>query len=565
MDERLRNCKAYAAYLKEPEDTTKSSSGGVFYGLASHIIRNGGTCYGAAFSDNLSVQHKRVDSLSELQKLRKSKYVQSRIGDVYKLVKNDLENDKKVLFSGTPCQVAGLRTFLESEHEALYTVDIICHGVPSSKMFNDHVLSLEHEFGKKITGFQFRDKEHGWRPVEVSYSFADDSPKQYRSGSGEDLYFKAFDQYMNLRESCYYCKFRGFNSGADITIGDYWGIEEFHPDFLNSNKGVSAVIIKTDRGQRLWDESNNCFRFIDSSVLNIVRHNIFVYEVVGEKQVHREYVKYFEELIDQGCAEPAEEAINIINEKMASVKIDVFGSYSLRQCVLKAISWDYKLGLGRHFTGTSLATAFGNPASCELSDAISTQNEYRRNALHRDWKKTLDKELSSQNKGSWLIIDFLEDAQTVYRLNDESHILKTEACEDEFDIIKDKIIDTIKCQDIPEDIWKEGCRKLANIINDIYGADHIIIVSLLLSEKFGSRDNQYRYENFEEIQLINSKLRNRYEYLKTILCECKFIDIKEACELYTDKYFRYGCKPQYYSEEVYSKISKKIFEIIGDE
>ena len=159
-------CKAYACYIKDEEELKKSTSGGVFFVLARKVILENGVVFGAAFSENHGVRHIMAETLSELELIRKSKYVQSRIGNSYIKAKEYLEKGRKVLFSGTPCQIAGLRSFLGKEYDHLFLVDLICHGVPSEKILQEHIARLEDTKGK-ILRMQFRDKHNGWSNITV--------------------------------------------------------------------------------------------------------------------------------------------------------------------------------------------------------------------------------------------------------------------------------------------------------------------------------------------------------------------------------------------------------------
>ena len=214
-----------------------SSSGGVFSILAKDTLAKGGTVYGAAFDDKWNVHHIRINTIKDLHFLQGSKYVQSKIGTIYKQVKNDLQNGRKVLFSGTPCQIAALQKFLKHKHPNLTTVDVACHGVPNPRIW-ENFLKEQTKSDEKIKNIFFRDKSTGWN----NYSFRIDiSEKTYTQKVWEHTYMLLFLHNFILRPSCHSCHFRNGKSNADYTMCDYWSIERNHPNFFDEN-GVGALI-----------------------------------------------------------------------------------------------------------------------------------------------------------------------------------------------------------------------------------------------------------------------------------------------------------------------------------
>lgn len=223
-----------------------SSSGGIFTLLAERTIDNGGVVFGAAFDENWDVKHICVDSKSELQKLRGSKYVQSIIGNCYKEAKTHLSAGKEVLFSGTPCQIAGLKRFLHKEYKNLKTVDIVCHGAPSPmvwRMYLDEVSSMYNI--AQITDIKFRDKTEGWKnfSLSIKYKDKDGVEKTFRETLNENIFMSCFLSNLCLRPSCYACPARNGKSGSDITLADLWGAENISPE-SDDDKGVSLVLLR---------------------------------------------------------------------------------------------------------------------------------------------------------------------------------------------------------------------------------------------------------------------------------------------------------------------------------
>ncbi|CCK78986.1 Coenzyme F420 hydrogenase/dehydrogenase, beta subunit C-terminal domain [Desulfobacula toluolica] len=241
----------YAAWNNDAKIRRLSSSGGVFTDLAIGTLEIGGVVFGAGFNEDAEVTHKAVGDVNSLEDLRGSKYVQSRIGDTYEQVQELLNEKKQVLFSGTPCQIAGLYAFLGRDDENLYTCDFICHGVPSPKVYQKYLAYMENKYNSKVKHVSFRDKRFGWiRPVVVvdfeeggqKWEFSQDNP-----------YFFGFVKNIFLRRACYVCSFKGIPRVSDITLADFWGIGEREPG-LDNDKGTSLVLVNSEKGQMLWEK-----------------------------------------------------------------------------------------------------------------------------------------------------------------------------------------------------------------------------------------------------------------------------------------------------------------------
>ncbi len=234
----------FAVQRKDESGLLGSSSGGAASLLAESVVASGGIAFGAAFDESFSeVRHQSAESLEETVPFRKSKYVQSRIGDAYRRARSALEAGTRVAFFGTPCQVAGLLAFLGSRPKGLLTVDFLCHGVPSPRLFRKYVEWLGTRLGGAVKGFDFRDKRHGWN---VWVSVRSEEKEDIRR-SDKDPYMVWFLKHHSIRDSCLACPFRNGRSLADITVGDFWHIR---PDQLNADisKGVSKVVLRTDCG-----------------------------------------------------------------------------------------------------------------------------------------------------------------------------------------------------------------------------------------------------------------------------------------------------------------------------
>lgn len=265
-------------------DIKKSASGGIFASFGKSIIENGGVVYGVSLEcidEMMTPIHIGIDNLDELVKLQGSKYVQSFIGCTYSEIKNQLNTGRLVLFSGTPCQVGGLKGYLGNKcYENLLLIDIICHGVPSSNLFQSYINTLEKKIKGKIADFIFRDKTNGWG-LNGKFTYIKRNKKYSKIlPSVESSYYQAFLKSQIYRESCYSCKYACKNRPGDITIGDFWGVQKEHSELLITNggainevNGVSCVIINTENGKKYFDKFKKGLCYFQSDFEKVARGN----------------------------------------------------------------------------------------------------------------------------------------------------------------------------------------------------------------------------------------------------------------------------------------------------
>lgn len=277
--------EAYGAVVKDKKLQYESSSGGVFSLLAENILTDGGVVYGAAFSDDFgSVKHISISDVSDLYKLRGSKYIQSENGNSFSDIKNKLEQGQKVLFSGTPCQVGGLKAFLHKEYDNLFCVDVICHGTPPAALWQKYLDHIEQRYDGKTISVNFRHKERGWK--EFGLDLEKENIRYYRSMK-EDPYIRMFLKNYCLRESCYQCEIKKSGYVSDITIGDFWGVDRVVPEIAN-DMGVSLVILHTDKGKRIFEEVLPLLKSIKVDKDEAVSHNSAYFKSVI-RPVERNY------------------------------------------------------------------------------------------------------------------------------------------------------------------------------------------------------------------------------------------------------------------------------------
>ena len=247
--------KIYACYSKDKDVRLSSSSGAVFSSLAEYVLNKSGIVYGVAMSEDCySAEFIAVTDCEGLTKLRGSKYLQAKVGNTLKKVKVDLQAGKLVLFTGTGCQVNGLKNFLGKDYDNLICIDIICHGVPSPKLWKKYVQYQESNNGGKLKGINFRCKDESWTDFGMKEVLGDipmDSVKKKYISKDKDPYMQMFLRDYCLRPSCYDCVAKKIKM-SDLTIADFWGINDVAPE-MNDEMGISLVLIRTDKGKKVFD------------------------------------------------------------------------------------------------------------------------------------------------------------------------------------------------------------------------------------------------------------------------------------------------------------------------
>lgn len=245
--------QAYACMNKDDSIRIKSTSGGIFYLLAQYVIDNNGIVFGTAYTKKggvLEAVCDYADNMDDIKRFMGSKYVQSKIGDNYLKCYEFLKQGKLVLFTGTPCQIAGLKSFLPRKFDNLICQDLVCHGVPSHLLFKKYLEEEEAKAGSKIIDYCFRSKHKGWNRPGIEIVF-ENNKKKY-SFLNKETYSKMFLDYASLRNSCYECSFRGSDRVSDITLADFWGIEKVLPEKFD-DKGISLVILNTAKGREIFE------------------------------------------------------------------------------------------------------------------------------------------------------------------------------------------------------------------------------------------------------------------------------------------------------------------------
>lgn len=340
----------YACYNTDQEVRLSSSSGAVFSSLAECVLEKNGVIYGVAMSEDCySAEFISVTSKEELTKLRGSKYLQAKVGNTYKSVKKDLLSEKLVLFSGTGCQINGLKSFLGKEYDNLICVDVICHGAPSPALWQKYAKHQEQKNGGKLKNINFRCKDDSWTDFgmkEVCKTIPDDEMKKLYISKDKDSYMQMFLRDYCLRPSCYECVAKNVKM-SDLTIADFWGINDVAPD-MNDGMGTSLVLVRTEKGSNIFEKVSNDMKLKEVSYKDAVRGNPAEYRSCA-RPVQREtffddmHRMSFEELEQKYAAPIKASFLRKVKRKAKSEIKRVLRSFGGGQTITVAKNMDYSL------------------------------------------------------------------------------------------------------------------------------------------------------------------------------------------------------------------------------
>ena len=318
--------KTFSAVNCNEEIRENSSSGGVFYELARSVIDEGGVVFGVAWIDRAQAGHVEIKVVNDLKQIMKSKYVQSNVGKIFKSVKQALVLGKKVLFSGSPCQIAGLKNYLNCDYSNLITVDYICHGVPSPKALEKYTEFVEQRENCSVKSYDFRTKKNGWNTLSLETRFTNNCIILEKAA--DNSYYRAFLSNLSLNPVCGACQYNCLPRTSDITLGDFWKINQSHPQFKD-DKGVSCVIINTRKGKALFDTISQNFLYMTSTIEMIREGNPFIN---GHCTLHSRNEQFFQAL---DTNEPFDSIVNRLLKPTKSEIVCEITKYKMKQIVQK--------------------------------------------------------------------------------------------------------------------------------------------------------------------------------------------------------------------------------------
>lgn len=301
LEENYSRVEVYSCKNKDEKVRMQSSSGGVFSLIAESILEEDGVVFGVRLNENMEAVHDYIETKNNLELFRGSKYLQSQINDSYQKVKEFLKQERKVLFTGTPCQVEGLLAYLGKEYNNLYTQDIICHGVPSPKVWKKYMEYKKRRKGEYPRKVNFRKKDLlGWSNFQMGYEYVDTEENIHHD---DDPYMKLFLRNFDLRESCYHCHFKKLKRKSDVTIADFWGINDVDPEF-NDEKGASIMLVNSEKGKSIFEKIKDNIEWAKVNMEDVIKYNSPICKSVDYNDKREEFFedlenKDFEFLIEK--------------------------------------------------------------------------------------------------------------------------------------------------------------------------------------------------------------------------------------------------------------------------
>lgn len=312
---------AYIFQNTNDEIRRESTSGGAFTAIAEYIIKNNGIVYGAIFDENYKVIHTGIDKIEELYKFRNSKYVQSEIGNCYSEVKQNLNNDRIVCFSGTSCQIEGLKNYLGKDYEKLLLVDVVCRAVPSPLIWKKY-LNLRQKEYKNISKIMFRDKYYGYKYSNLSiYNKDNDKKQEYHKGVDSDPYLRAFFSNICDRPSCYDCKFKKLHRESDITIWDCFDVEKYNKEF-DDDKGTNRILTHTKKGDNIIKKLTKTNKVEEIDVEKATKGFLAIFQPVKKNERREQFFKDANTLTE-------EELFNKYFADTIKIKLERYGRVAL--------------------------------------------------------------------------------------------------------------------------------------------------------------------------------------------------------------------------------------------
>ena len=285
----------FACYNKNKSERLMSSSGGVYPIIAKKVLDNGGVIFAVCYDSQFETIHKKIENFEEIKSSQGSKYIPSKLNDTFKEIKSILKDGRLVMFVGTPCQCGGLISFLGEMKDNLICVDFVCHGVPSRRIWRNYLNGYVDS--NNLNTLNMRDKTLGWSHYNYNWKFTFNSGEEKVIPQSEVKYMNGFTRDYYLRPSCYECRFKGIERCTDITLGDYWGVWDVHPD-MDDNLGTSLVLVHSQKGLDLFDSVKNSLIRKETSVENAVKCNPSIISSAGKNNSRKEFFGKFNDCED---------------------------------------------------------------------------------------------------------------------------------------------------------------------------------------------------------------------------------------------------------------------------
>lgn len=543
--------QVYAACSKDEKLLPKSSSGGMFGVLVRYVFQNKGIVFGCCFNEELEAIHCSAGSETECEKFHGSKYIQSNTANTFIECRQYLENGKFVLYTGTPCQIAGLKQFLRKEYETLITVEIICHGVPSPGLWKQYINELEKCKGRKIVNAAFRYQDQGWKKYRFRTEFADGTA-EIISG-GESPYLRGFFNNLTLRPSCYNCKSRLKYSQSDLMIGDFWGIEKYHEGF-DEKLGVSALIVLSEKGEKVFQKIKEQITYTESDLKEVIPANGCVQLSVFP---NRNRTKIYDIYSESGNITDAlrKYAVNYV-WKEKQYRLGVWGSYNGRLVSQFLISSSAQRRVF-HYSNSSVISVMSDKKS--FDDKIKMENQYRKEALFADWNKNFQFQFKAVTAHvDYILIDMLEERFDLIQ-SDNTYITNSDAFRD-LDCQEDMTV--ISQEELWDSgVWNVKMQQFVEMLLSRFLEQQIIVMEIYLNETCFDGQLSSEFTDIQKIRKMNYILKKIYDLFFSYCPGAHRIKISKKLQ-YSDYNHRYGCFPYHMNYEACFELADQVYNIM---
>lgn len=543
--------KVYAAASNDRELVSRSSSGGMFGILAEYILSKNGVIFGAAFNDEMELVHSSAENQEGCRKFHGSKYIQSNTENTFAECKKYLAAGRYVLYTGTPCQIAGLKRYLQKDFENLLTVELICHGVPSPGIWRRYVRELEEVKGHRIMDAAFRYQDSGWKVFRFMTEY-DNGEVQVIPGV-QSPYFTAFLNNLTLRPSCYECKYRLAYSKSDLMIGDFWGVGKYHQNF-DEQLGVSALLVMSDKGEQVFSEIQDQMHYVKSDISMLTPMNGCIRLSVFPNKNRQAMMEAY------AGKENLSEALRryAINYDWGEHKfaLGVWGSYNSR-LVSQFLITGSQQRRTFHYSNSSVISVMSDET--ELPDEPVMENPYRKEALTADWEKRFRKQFERiVEQTDYILIDLLEERFDLLRYGN-TYITESDALKESILTFNRDVIGQEEL--LKSGVWSEKLLQFIKLLESKFIDRQIILLELYLNEVYFDGREYIEFADAEKIRQMNAKLKEIYELFLQYCPKACHITLNK--ELHYSAYtHRYGCIPSHLNYEACFALADQIYNIM---
>lgn len=543
--------EVYAASAKEQELVKRSSSGGMSGILAEYILQKKGVVFGAAFNEKMELVHCVAKNAAECRKFHGSKYIQSNTGNTFAECKQYLDAGNYVLYTGTPCQIAGLKQYLQKDYEKLLTAELICHGVPSPGIWRKYISELEEEKQDRIIDASFRYKDRGWK--EYRFRTAYEKGETEVIPGAQSPYLAAFLNNLTLRPSCYECRHRLAYTQSDFMIGDFWGVGNYHKSF-DEQLGVSALVILSEKGKEVFEEIKGKIHYEKSNLSMVTPMNgcirLSVFPNRNRKRIVESYAK------EENLTKALERYAVNYGWGDKGIRMGVWGSYNSRLIIQFLINGS-KQKRTFHYSNSSIISEMSDEKIWD--DKAVIRNQYRKEALAADWEKSFRKQFKQITWNvDYLLIDLLEERFDLLRSGD-TYITESDALKETGFCLDMKVVSQKTL--LEEGVWNEKMQQFVKLLKSKFSCHQIILLEIYLNETYFDGREYQEFSDVLGIREINCLLKQIYELFLQYCPKVYHIKLNKELQ-YSTYNHRYGCIPSHLNYDACFKLADQVYDIM---